>query len=215
MAKVTDPALILPISDINLSRDENRKLRVAGHVTAVSPSNASLIVLTDPFPSSSSGCGSILVDLNLCTDQSGDRGESGAGWSKKHPQQVPPDLKAAVMVIGHLTRRSQPVDVGFLRNPEKADWSQVQVRSAVPIKGGATPNRFFVLEALLVRALDHTFDLGLWNRAARVRSEHQWRMYRLEVDQQQQQQKQEEEASRTAPAAVVDRKGKRKAIVID
>ncbi|SJX60951.1 uncharacterized protein SRS1_12174 [Sporisorium reilianum f. sp. reilianum] len=214
MAKVTDPALILPISDIDLSRDENRKLRVAGHVTAVCPSDASLIVLTDPFPSSSSGCGSILVDLSLCTDQSSDTG--GAGWSKKHPQQVPPDLKAAVMVIGHLTRRSQPVDVGFLRNPEKADWSQVQVRSAVPIKRGATPNRFFVLEALLVRALDHTFDLGLWNRAARVRSEHQWRMYRLEVEQQQQQQqKQEEEASRAGPAAVVDRKGKRKAIVID
>ncbi|CDS00821.1 hypothetical protein [Sporisorium scitamineum] len=167
MAKVTDSALILPISDVDLSRDENRKLRLAGYVTAVSPSNASFIVLTDPYPSAASTtAGLILVDLSLCTDQSGNGGESG-GWNKKHPQQVPPELKSAIMVIGHLTRHTRPVDIGFLANPEKADWGQVQVRSAVSMGGESLPNRFFVLEAMLVKPLDYTFDLKLWNHAAR------------------------------------------------
>lgn len=217
MARVTDTALILPISDLDLSRDENRKLRVAGHVTAISPTDASLIVLTDPFPVDAKRGGiSILVDLSLCTDQTGDSGQGGA-WSKKRPQQVPPELKSTIMVIGHLTRFTRPLDLAFLSSPEMIECADVQMRSAVSMEGRSLPNRYFVLEAMLVKPLDHTFNLQLWNQAARMRSDHQWKMHQLESaeQQQQQQQPQEQGADHSAPAAGIDRKGKRKAIVID
>ncbi|KAJ9479828.1 hypothetical protein PHBOTO_003315 [Pseudozyma hubeiensis] len=206
----TDPAIILPISDLSLSRDVTLKLRLAGIVTAVSPTNSSLILLCDPFPASaSSSAASVLVDLSLCTDQSDDTARL---WSK-NTQLVPPELKSSLMVIGHLTRRSTPVDVDFL-SQSKADWSRVQLKDAVQLGNGKEwkeVNRWFVVEALLVKPLGREFDLRLWNDTARMRSNYLWTMYERD-----QQEKPESTASTTTQVGPVqDRKGKRKAIVID
>lgn len=208
----TDPAIILPISDLSLSRDVTLKLRLAGIVTAVSPTNSSLILLSDPFPassSSSSSAASILVDLSLCTDQPDD---SARLWSK-NTQPVPPELKSTLMVIGHLTKRSTPVDTSFL-SESKPDWSRVQMKDAVQLGNGKEwkgMNRWFVVEALLVKPLGREFDLRLWNDTARMRSNHLWSMY----DRAQQEKRESTASTTTQVGSVQDRKGKRKAIVID
>ncbi|GAC98984.1 hypothetical protein PHSY_006581 [Pseudozyma hubeiensis SY62] len=205
----TDPAIILPISDLSLSRDVTLKLRLAGIVTAVSPTNSSLILLSDPFPASTSSAGSILVDLSLCTDHPDDTARL---WSK-NAQLVPPELKSTLMVIGHLTKRSTPVDTGFLAE-SKPDWSRVQLKDAVQLGNGkewTEVNRWFVVEALLVKPLGREFDLRLWNETARLRSIHLWTMYERD-----QQAKRDLIACTTTHVSPVqDRKGKRKAIVID
>ncbi|SPO25006.1 uncharacterized protein UTRI_01518_B [Ustilago trichophora] len=174
-----DPATILPISDIDHSRDASSKLRLAGIVTSICPINPSLITLSDPFPATDYASASILVDLSLCTDQS-------AGWKRGSLQCVPPELKSMLMVIGHLTKRDNPVDIGFLTaTGETIDLGEPQIRSSINAFGqGETaeelvPNRWFVLEAMLVKPLDHTFDLRLWNRAARLRSQHEWQLHSL------------------------------------
>ncbi|EST10179.2 hypothetical protein PSEUBRA_000592 [Kalmanozyma brasiliensis GHG001] len=190
---MTGTAHILPISDLVHSRDVGSKLRLAGIVTAVNPTNASLIVLSDPFPSPNSDPGSLLVDLSLCTDQSG---TTGAGWHKSHPQLVPPPLKGMIMVIGHLIRREVAIDIDFLHNQTQRGWDGVQTNDALPHFENDEwdlPNRFFVLEAILIKPLDHTFDLRLWNHTARLRSQHEWQMHHLD-----------------APST--DKKGKRKAL---
>lgn len=197
MSRTTDTAHILPISDLVPSRDASSKLRLAGLVTAICPLT-SLIVLTDPYPTASSGVGSVLVDLSLCTDQTG-------GWSRKHSQSVPPELKSKVMVIGHLTRRDVPVDISFLTGKEESGWEGVQLKQAVDHfrERWAPPNRYFVLEAILVKPLDHTFDLQLWNHTARRRSQHEWQMYHHD---------QTHAQEPIAAAGAGDKKGKRKAI---
>lgn len=218
----TDTALILPISDLSLSRDVDRKFRLAGIVTAVSPSDSSLVVLSDPYPASDGCAGSILVDLSLCIDQSQD-GSKG-GWGRTTPQVVPPELKCKCMVIGHLTRLPLPMDITFALRQSHIDLGQVQLHHAVHLmrqKWASSLNRYFVLEATLIKPLDDEFDLQLWNRTARVRSHHLWSMHH-----QQQQQTLASSSSTstigstatdddTAAAPAQDSKGKRKAICID
>lgn len=159
------------------SRDVSCKLRLAGIVTSISPTNPSLITLSDPFPSTDYTSASLLVDLSLCTDQS-------AGRKRGSPQCVPPELKNMLMVIGHLTKRTNPVDIDFLTGKQDSvNLAEPQVRNSIKEFGQGErgqelmPNRWFVLEAMLVKTLDHTFDLRLWNRAARMRSQHEWQLH--------------------------------------
>lgn len=218
----TDAAIILPISDVSLGRDVNLKLRLAGVVTAVSPCTPWLVLLSDPHPvpdssrsKSSGGCRSVLVDLSLCVDQSHDA--NGASWGRTSRQVVPPELKSCVMVIGHLTQRGTPVDTRFLHDSKQNDdekWtSEVHLHHAAPQlqhPAWGRVNRWFVVEALLVKQLDASFDLALWNRTARTRSEHEWSMY---MQQQRQQQQQQQQVASATESRVADRKGKRKASV--
>ncbi|SPO22840.1 uncharacterized protein UTRI_01518 [Ustilago trichophora] len=172
-----DSAIILPISDIDHSRDVSCKLRLAGIVTSVSPTNPSLITLSDPFPTTEYTSASLLVDLSLCTDQS-------AGWKRGSLQSVPPELKSMLMVIGYLTKRTNPVDIDFLTaNRDRINLAEPQIRHSIKGFGQGErgeeliPNRWFVVEAMLVKTLDHTFDLRLWNRTARMRSQHEWQLH--------------------------------------
>lgn len=171
-----DHALILPISDLDLARDEGTKLRLAGIITAVSPYSA-LVVLTDLHPTCDYTPASVLVDLSLCIEQPAGR----AGW-RVGSQTVPPELKTPLMVIGHLVRRDRPVDLSFIDVPAPAssDRSEPQIRPAIVAfqeqhrREELLPNRYFVLEAILAKPLNPTFDLRLWNNTARLRSQHEW-----------------------------------------
>ncbi|SNX82252.1 uncharacterized protein MEPE_00958 [Melanopsichium pennsylvanicum] len=187
-------AQILPISDLDLARDVHSKLRLAGIVGAVHPHNSCLVALTDPNPAPGYAPVSLLIDLSLCTDQP-------SGW-KKSKQLVPPQIKSMLMVIGHLVQRQTPVDVSFVTDTAKKDLGKPQIREAIPAftqDQDLVPNRYFVLEAILVKPLDHTFDLRLWNRAARLRSQHEWFMH-----------SQPAKAEQRSPIQS-DKKGKRKA----
>lgn len=173
------PALILPISDLVLSRDDGRKLRLAGIVTAISPTCSSLVTLTDPFPAPHNTPTSVLVDLSLCTAQ------PAAAWTKTHPQTVPPELKTKLMVIGHLVRRETRLDISWATAQHTPlHLAEPQIPSAIARLSAENnhlvPNPFFVLEAILIKPLDHTFDLALWNHTARLRSHHEWTLHHHE-----------------------------------
>lgn len=156
-------AQILPISDISLSREANTKLRLTGLVTAIQPP---FLVLTDLHPSKSTSPASLLVDINLCVGE-------GVKWD-------PPELKSKLMVIGHLIQRSTPANLDWMESKGVKgikDLSEPQVGNAVKTAGkgeGWVPNKWFVLEALLLKPLDPAYDLALWNYTARLRSKHEW-----------------------------------------
>lgn len=190
-----DHALILPISDIDLSRDAERKLRITGLVTAISPHRSSLVVVSDLHPADGDEAASVLVDLSLCAQSDADsysysdKTDAG-GWSsyrkevKQGPQRgrgvVPPELKSKVMIIGHLTKRDTPEDINWVTRGEKVPLIEPQVHNTISelrIEGEESaliPNRYFVLEALLFKPLQPSFDLALWNYTARLRSQHEW-----------------------------------------
>lgn len=181
-----DYALILPISDIDLRRDQGRKLRVAGYVTAIDPDMSTTVVLSEIDQH-----GSILVDLSLCTnpepaDDPYSRANAGGWRHYSHQQQrqqmgtstiVPPTIKSVCMVLGYLRKHKAPIDTSFLDKEERPTSS----RSSEPLISDtanvrqARPNDRFYLEAILVKELDHTFDLKLWNYTARLRSQHEWK----------------------------------------
>ncbi|PWZ00913.1 hypothetical protein BCV70DRAFT_84643 [Testicularia cyperi] len=171
-----DYALILPIADLDLGRDQGRKLRLAGFITSIDPAS-SLCVLSDEGSS-------LLVDLSLCTQPHDEYDQSDpGGWrhyraqqQQKDPAQtgidiVPPQLKSKCMVIGYLVRQQDPVDIAFVQSGRArlSDSGEVQTPSSSSVEQ-ELPNRFFVLEAILARELDPSYDLSLWNRTARLRS---------------------------------------------
>lgn len=174
-----ETALILPISDISLNRDQT-KLRLAGIITAINPQNSSIVVLSDPFPSPSSDttqC-SILVDLSLCI--------SNNGWKRGNEAKLP-KLKSKLMVIGHLTRREVGMEVGWVTNSGKEGRELVEPQLRTSLgegeRGKWMPNKYFILEAILVKPLDEQFDLALWNTAARMRSQNEWSHYHTSLAQ--------------------------------
>lgn len=184
-------ALSLPISDIEPRRDLGRKFRIAGHVTAIDPSMSTTVVLSemaDPHHSSSS---SIIVDLSLCVnpeppDDPFSRANAG-GWRLYTQQQqrqqvgtstiVPPALKSMCMVIGYLRKHGRTIDTDFAQHQPRSSTSSSTdpvLPHAANVRQPSPHTRFFI-EAILVKELDHTFDLNLWNYTARLRSQHEWK----------------------------------------
>lgn len=84
------------------------------------------------------------------------------------------------MVIGTLTKRDVPFDLTWVGGGEGKDLSEPQVGSSV--KGLEKPNKWFVMEAVLMKELDWSFDLALWNTAARMRSQNEWHHYHQRSD---------------------------------
>jgi hypothetical protein len=152
-----EPAQLVPINDVQPSLFAGRKLRVAGTVTALASST--LLILSDLHPRTGHPPSSVLVDLSLCAVPS-------------------PPLKTPLMVLGTLTRRSTPIDLAFTTAPAPIPPIDAQVAATVfPLRTDIQlPSRLFVLEALVCKPLDHTFDLALWNHAARLRSHADWDM---------------------------------------
>lgn len=132
-------------------------------MTAYDPARA-LCVLTHESAS-------ILVDLSLCILGDDDRG----GWKDRavEGKVYPPAIKAKLMCLGEVDTAVTPLEPPSA--PTDPDMTAPQVALSVPSNLlGRPPDTQYVVKALIVKELDPTFDLDLWNRAARVRSQYEW-----------------------------------------
>ncbi|EPQ29709.1 uncharacterized protein PFL1_02929 [Pseudozyma flocculosa PF-1] len=212
MASTSSTAYLLPLPDIHPARDTGSKIRTVGHVVALygRSHTHSHSHSDDPNEGATEailtyGGASLRVDLSLCIDGAGD-GDQRGGWRNYRQQQqqqrhaassgggrvYPPNLKARVMCIGYLEQAPSTT----VEQPSR-DWED----TAHLAQRAPAPHPDHVLRALLIRELEHDFDIDLWAHAARLRSQFEWKRsttasISVSVDAVKQQQQQQQPLSR-------------------